>query len=96
MALSVRMMEGFAVAALAQGDADGAAALPGLAAELASELSRAMRGLATADPAGRRAFLRAALARPALDPAWAARLSGARFRATPELMAYLAQRSRAR
>jgi hypothetical protein len=93
------MMEGLAVAALAQGDADAALALPGLTAELAGEVSRALQRLASADPAARRAFLRGALARPALDPTWAARLARAQrpgFRAAPDLVAYLAQLSRAR
>ena len=86
VALPQRMMEGFAVAALAQGDADGARALPGLTAELA-------------EPAARRAFLHGALGRPALDASWAARLARAEnqgFRAAPELIAYLARLSRAR
>jgi len=90
------MMEGFAVAALAQGDADGARALPGLAAQASAELGSALRGLALADAETRRAFLRSALfgtsTRPLLDPAWSARLT----RRDPALLAYLAQLSRKR
>jgi hypothetical protein len=96
------MLEGLAVAALAQGDADASRALPGFTAELAGQVSHALRGLASADPAARRAFLRSALARPALDPTWAARLASRApraqrpgFRAAPDLLAYLAQLSRA-
>lgn len=92
MPFSPRMMEGFAVAALAQGDADGARALPGLAPELGAELAGALRGLSLADADRRRAFLRAALARPALDPRWPARLA----HREPALLGYLAQLSRRR
>jgi hypothetical protein len=86
------MIEGFAVAALAQGDADGARALPGLAPAARAELTSALRGLALADAAKRHAFLRSALARPALDPRWSARVT----RRQPELLTYLAQLSRQR
>ena len=90
------MMEGFAVAALAQGDADGARALPGLATEASAELAGALRGLSRADAEKRRTFLRSALfgmsTRPALDPRWSARLT----RPEPALLAYLAQLSRQR
>lgn len=89
--LSSRVLEGFAVAALAQGDADGALALPGFAPDLAAVVSQAMRGLAGADPGKRRAFLRSALGRPAVAPELAER-----FRAAPELLAYLTQLARAR
>jgi hypothetical protein len=93
------MMEGFAVAALAQGDATGARALPGLSDELASQVAPALAGLARADAATRRTFLRGAMVRPAIDPSWAARLERASrpgYRAAPELVAYLAQLARHR
>jgi hypothetical protein len=91
VALSSRVIEGFAVAALAQADADGQLALPGLSAELAAETGRSLSGLASAEPAQRRAFLRGALARPPIDPELAER-----FIAAPELLAHLAQLARAR
>jgi hypothetical protein len=86
------MMEGFAVAALAQGDADGARALPGLTTEAGAELAGALRGLSRTDADTRRRFLRSSLARPAIDPRWSARLT----RPEPALLAYLAQLSRQR
>lgn len=85
------LAQGFAVAALASGDADGAQALAGLAPPLAAELRGAMAALAAAAPATRRAFLRESLARAPIEPAWRER-----FRAKPELLTYLAQRHRAR
>lgn len=96
VALSQRMLEGFALAALAQGDEVGARALPGLCGELVDEAGTALRKLARAEPAARRAFLRGALAKPALDPSWSARLARAERHPSPELLAYLAQLSRAR
>lgn len=99
MAFTPRMIEGLAVAALAQGDEGGARALPGLSAAAEAQLAPALRGLARADAAARRAFLRSALARPAIDPLWAARLARAPrrgYRAAPELVAHLAQLARKR
>jgi hypothetical protein len=93
------MIEGLAVATLAQGDEGGARALPGLSAEAEAQLAPALRGLARADAAARRAFLRSALARPAIDPQWAARLARPTrrgYRAAPELVAHLAQLARKR
>jgi hypothetical protein len=89
--LSPRVLEGFAVAALAQGDADGALALAGLAPAAADRVRHTLSGLAGASPERRRAFLRGALTRPPVKPEWAER-----FRASPLLLAYLAQLSRAR
>ena len=78
MALSPRMLEGLAVAALALGDSDGSLALPGLSPALQAEIAPALRRLASADGPARRAFLRAALTRPAIDPRWIARLGTGR------------------
>jgi hypothetical protein len=93
------MLEGFAVAALAQGDASGARALPGLSDALAAQVAPGLAGLARADAATRRTFLRSALARPPIDPSWALRLGRASrpgHRAAPELVAFLAQLARSR
>jgi hypothetical protein len=99
VAFTPRMIEGLAVAALAQGDEGGARALPGLSVEAQAQVAPALRGLARADADARRTFLRSALARPAIDPQWAARLARAPrrgYRAAPELVAYLAQLARTR
>lgn len=102
VALSTRTMEGLVVAALAQSDADGALALPGLAPEHRPAVAARLQALARADAAVRRKFLRGALARPQLDPALADRLAAARVhphvqpRVQPEVLAYLARAARER